>query len=98
MKGYAIDWKINTYWTAEYDDHGDGTCTLLSWYCDGRYAGRDCDRCFIQELPGRIADVLVICEKGDMSWNRGDVIQELKIRNPQQVFTYGQEPVVKLDE
>ena len=95
-KKYAIDWKINTYWTAEYEDHGDGTCTLISWYRDGRIDGRDCPRCYIQELEGRVADVLVICEKGDMSWNRGDVMEELRIRNKKHVFSYGMDPVVKV--
>ena len=97
-KEYAIDWKISTYWTAEYEDHGDGTCTLISWYRDGRREGTDCPRVWIEELStkGRIADVLHIYEKGVMNYDRGDKIKVLRIRNKQHVFSYGREPVVKV--
>ena len=95
-KKYAIDWKINTYWTAEYEDHGDGTCTLISWYRDGRREGIDCPRCNIEELSGRIADVLHIYEKGSMNYDCGDEIEVLRIRNKQHVFSYNSDPVVKV--
>jgi hypothetical protein len=33
---FAISWKINTYWTVEYDLHDDDTVTILAHYQDGR--------------------------------------------------------------
>lgn len=96
-KEYAISWKVNLYWTVEYEDHGDGTCTILSHYQDRRWSGiKGGYRYVMWEKDGRMVDTLDIYEPGTMNHDRGDHVKTLDIRNKDHVFSFNRDPVVKI--
>jgi len=102
MLEYATSPKINTYWTCEFENHQDGTATIHRHYRDGRETGHRIDgervnRYSFEEADGRIVQKLRLYSPGEMTWQRGDLVCVLTVRNPQYVFSYGGEPIVKTD-
>ena len=103
---FAISWKINTYWTTEYELHDDSSVTILAHYNDGRIIPDGgilhCKRYRLQEVvDSRQTVALEIYASSDsingMKWQRGELTSTHQIRNPAFVFSYRDEPLIKTD-
>jgi hypothetical protein len=105
-KHFAISWKINTYWTTEYELHDDSSVTILAHYRDGRIIPEGglltCKRYRLQEIAdSRQTVALEIYGSSEsikgMKWQRGELTSTHPIRNPAFVFSYSKEPLIKTD-
>lgn len=86
MKRLIGEWIIGTCWLAEFEDHQDGTCTLLSYY---RPISRELNE---EEKSCPKVNTKLIIESKDGKRtaeyvNTGNGIF-LKIRNPNYIFSY----------
>lgn len=106
MSRWAINTKINTYWTVEYELHEDNSVTIIGHYNDGRPGPKNlAQRYVLEEIDlrtqggsNRHCVNLEIYAPGSVNWERGELISTHPIRNDSGVFSYSGKPQVKADE